>query len=170
MKSNYTKQKKQMSITSFFSTPKTKKIVKEQNETPESKNDSPSSIHSIENQNLNTLESPNTRKKEEFIIKNIQNLKLEQEKIYNSGKENVSKNSKKKLAEDNYTYDKNEESDSEDEMPIMYKKKVILLYVLYLFIRILTLMLKKLIVIILKKIFFLPFFLSFVFFIDLKNY
>ncbi|KAL6588392.1 DNA mismatch repair protein Msh6, partial [Neocallimastix sp. 'constans'] len=123
MKSNYTKQKKQMSITSFFSTPKTKKIVKEQNETPESKNDSPSSIHSIENQNLNTLESPNTRKKEEFIIKNIQNLKLEQEKIYNSGKENVSKNSKKKLAEDNYTYDKNEESDSEDEMPIMYKKK-----------------------------------------------
>jgi len=120
MKSNYTKQKKQMSITSFFSTPKTKKIVKEQKETPESKNDSPSSIQSIENNNSNILESPNTRKKEEFIINNIQNLKLDQEKILTSDKENVSSNNKKKLAED--TYDMNE-SDSEDEMPIMYKKK-----------------------------------------------
>eukprot|EP00833_Pecoramyces_ruminatium_P014820 jgi/Orpsp1_1/1188852/evm.model.d7180000067703.1 len=124
MRANDTKQKKQMSITSFFSTPKVKKVVKTQEVTPDSKKVSPSSVQSNKNQNLNTFESPTTKKNEEIVINNIQNLKLETEKFFSADKENYNNNNnnkKKKISDENSLHDM--DTDSEDELPIMYKKK-----------------------------------------------
>jgi len=59
---NDTKQKKQMSIMSFFSTPKTKK-VQPQEITPESRKESPNSLQ----KNIQNGKSPTSKKNEEYL-------------------------------------------------------------------------------------------------------
>lgn len=110
---NDIKQKKQMSITSFFNTPKPKKIQKEENPPKINENINNNNIlKPKKNLEINeNVDSP-TKKNEEYIIENINKLNIQNEK------NNVNNNNK--------TNDINMdiEEDEDDEEPIFYKKKV----------------------------------------------
>jgi len=116
---NDTKQKKQMSIMSFFSTPKTKKI-QPQEVTPESRKESPNSLK----KNTQNEKSPTSKKNEEYLIKNIEKLNIERTNSFSPtvGKENIN-NNKKKLVEEKLNHRYNSDSDSEEDMPIIHKRK-----------------------------------------------
>jgi len=122
-KANDTKQKKQMSIMSFFSTPKTKKVPT-QEVTPESRKESPNSLkRNIPNEK--TLESPTSKKNEEYLIKNIEKLNIQKSSSFSPtiGKENIN-NNKKKLENEKLNRKYDSDSDSEEDMPIIHKRKV----------------------------------------------